>query len=80
MATVYQEFAEGMQIICDLVEKQEYLEALKTIASLRNSVDRFFDEVMVMVEDQKIQTNRLALLRTITEKVLSIADISEIAH
>jgi glycyl-tRNA synthetase beta chain len=67
-------------IICDLVKKQEYLEALKTIASLRNSVDRFFDEVMVMVEDQKIQTNRLALLRTITEKVLSIADISEIVH
>jgi len=43
-------------------------------------VDRFFEEVMVMVEDQDIRNNRLSLLRTITERVLSIADISEIAH
>jgi len=43
-------------------------------------VDRFFDEVMVMVEDQDIRNNRKSLLKTITEKILSIADISEIAH
>lgn len=77
---LYYKYSEIDPVICELVGRQEYLEALKTIASIRNSVDRFFDEVMVMVEDQEIRNNRLNLLRTITEKVLSIADISEIAH
>ncbi len=77
---LHREYSEIDPVICKLVDQQEYLEALKTIASIRNSVDRFFDEVMVMVDDQDIRNNRLALLRTLTEKVLSIADISEIAH
>ncbi len=77
---LYHGFSEIEPVIRELVSKHEYLEALKTIASIRNSVDRFFDEVMVMVEDQDIRNNRMALLRTITERVLSIADISEIAH
>ena len=77
---LHREYSEIDPVICKLVDQQEYLEALKAIASIRNSVDRFFDEVMVMVDDQDIRNNRLALLRTITEKVLSIADISEIAH
>ena len=77
---LYKKYAEINPVILELVEKQEYLEALKTIASLRDSVDRFFDEVMVMVEDQDIRNNRLSLLRALTERVLSIADISEIAH
>ncbi|MFH1965037.1 MAG: glycine--tRNA ligase subunit beta [Acidobacteriota bacterium] len=77
---LYYKYSEIDPVIYALVGRQEYLEALKTIASIRNSVDRFFDEVMVMVEDQEIRNNRLTLLRTITEKVLSIADISEISH
>ncbi len=77
---LFSKYSKIEPIICERVGRQEYLEALKTIASLRNSVDRFFEEVMVMVEDQDIRNNRLSLLRTITERVLSIADISEIAH
>lgn len=77
---LFKKFSEINPLVCSLVEKQEYLEALKVIASIRNSVDRFFDEVMVMVEDRDIRNNRMSLLRTITTRVLSIADISEIAH
>ena len=73
-------YSEIDPVIYALVGRQEYLEALKMIASIRTSVDRFFDEVMVMVEYREIRNNRLTLLRTITEKVLSIADISEISH
>ncbi len=56
-----------------------YQDALKILAGLRGSVDRFFDEVMVMTEDLKIRDNRIALLAMIADMFLRIADISEIA-
>ena len=77
---LYRKFTEIEPVISKLADQHKYLEVLKTIATIRNSVDRFFDEVMVMVEDQDIRNNRKSLLKTITEKILSIADISEIAH
>jgi glycyl-tRNA synthetase beta chain len=41
-------------------------------------VDAFFDKVMVMVEDEKLRANRLALLRTLLKEFSTIADFSEI--
>ena len=52
--------------------------ALSTIATLRQPVDRFFDEVMVMVEDPELQRNRLALLASIASLFTRIADFSKI--
>ncbi len=58
--------------------KKEYLEALLLLSTAREPVDKFFDKVMVMVDDQKIRANRLALLRTLLKEFSTIADFSEI--
>ena len=57
---------------------KEYLPALQLLSSAREPVDRFFDKVMVMVEDQAVRANRLALLRTLLREFSTIADFSEI--
>jgi len=53
-------------------------EAIRTMSRLRPAVDAFFDKVMVMVEDQKVRDNRLALLRSLLNEFSTIADFSEI--
>ncbi len=60
--------------------KKEYLEALLLLSTAREPVDRFFDKVMVMVEDDKVRANRLALLRTLLKEFSTIADFSEIVN
>ncbi|HWJ46561.1 MAG TPA: glycine--tRNA ligase subunit beta [Candidatus Udaeobacter sp.] len=58
--------------------KKEYVEALRLLSTAREPVDSFFDKVMVMVEDQQVRANRLALLRTLLREFSTIADFSEI--
>lgn len=58
--------------------KKEYFDALTLLSTARKPVDAFFDKVMVMVEDEKIRANRLALLRTLLREFSTIADFSEI--
>jgi glycyl-tRNA synthetase beta chain len=74
--------AAEMPRIRDLVEKQRaqgnYREALHEISRLRPLVDAFFDKVMVMVEDEALRANRLALLRALVQDFSTIADFSEI--
>ncbi len=52
---------------------------LEALAGLRPHVDRFFDGVMVMVEDETLRNNRIALLQEIERLFLDVADISELA-
>jgi glycyl-tRNA synthetase beta chain len=56
----------------------KYLEALEEIAGLRKVVDRFFEEVMVMAEDETVRKNRLALLAELLREFTTIADFSEL--
>jgi glycyl-tRNA synthetase beta chain len=58
--------------------RKEYADALVLLSTAREPVDRFFDKVMVMVEDEKVRANRLALLRTLLKEFSTIADFSEI--
>lgn len=62
------------------VDKQagRYQEALEVIAGLRKSVDRFFDEVMVMAENLEVRKNRLELLAELLREFTTIADFSEL--
>ena len=57
---------------------KDYLEALLLLSTAREPVGRFFDKVMVMVDDAKVRANRLALLRTLLKEFSTIADFSEI--
>ena len=61
-----------------LRKTRNYEDALLEIAKLRPVVDTFFDKVMVMVEDEKVRSNRLALLQTLLNEFSTIADFSEI--
>lgn len=53
-----------------------YREALEEIAKLRPTVDRFFDDVLVMAEDEAVRRNRLALLARLLGEFSTIADFS----
>ena len=59
-------------------KKKEYVQALQLLSTAREPVDKFFDKVMVMVEDKRVRANRLALLRTLLTEFSTIADFSEI--
>jgi glycyl-tRNA synthetase beta chain len=54
----------------------DYQQALSRLASLREAVDDFFDNVMVMADDEAIKNNRLALLSQLSRLFLNTADIS----
>ena len=59
-------------------KKKEYGDALLLLSTARERVDAFFDKVMVMVEDEQVRANRLALLQTLLKEFSTIADFSEI--
>ena len=56
--------------------RAQYGAGLDQLASLKEPVDRFFDEVMVMVEDDALRRNRLSLLYKLQNLFLQVADIS----
>jgi len=55
-----------------------YEKALLEIAGLRPAIDKLFDKVMVMVDDDNLRANRLALLQMLVKEFSTIADFSEI--
>jgi glycyl-tRNA synthetase beta chain len=73
---------EAMRKAAPKVEDQKraghYKEALEVIASLRPDVDRFFEQVMVMVENEAVKRNRLALLGELLREFSTIADFAEL--
>ncbi|MES2673217.1 MAG: glycine--tRNA ligase subunit beta [Pseudomonadota bacterium] len=63
-------------LVAPLFAGREYTKALASLADLQQAVDVFFDNVMVMCEDQALQQNRLALLQQLRGLFLEVADIS----
>jgi glycyl-tRNA synthetase beta chain len=59
-----------------LFEQRNYTNALCQLAALQAPVDTFFDDVMVMADDVALRDNRLALLQSLSELFLQVADIS----
>ena len=57
----------------------DYTSALKALATAKPAVDRFFDDVMVMVDDAGVRANRLALLTRVATTMNRVADISKLA-
>ena len=58
---------------------RNYAEALNALADLKEPVDRFFDDCMVMVDDEAVRSNRLSLLGELRALFLDIADISRLS-
>lgn len=61
-----------------LFVKGDYESALKKLAALKDPVDQFFDDVMVMADDEALKNNRIALLNQISELFLQAADLSRL--
>jgi glycyl-tRNA synthetase beta chain len=61
-----------------LKKERKYRKALEKISELRPAIDLFFDKVLVMVEDEEIRKNRIALLGTLLKEFSTIADFSEL--
>ncbi len=61
-----------------LFARRDYAQALTQLAGLRDDVDRFFDKVMVMVEDDDVRANRLGLLLRLRGLFLQFADLSRL--
>ncbi|KPJ68038.1 MAG: hypothetical protein AMJ43_01080 [Coxiella sp. DG_40] len=59
-----------------LYERKEYIKALAVLAKLKQPIDKFFDTVMVMTDDQELRNNRLTLLQKLEDLFLHVADIS----
>jgi glycyl-tRNA synthetase beta chain len=70
--------SETAGVVQVLRNKKDYVRALMEISKLRNPVDTFFDKVMVMVDDERVRANRLALMRDLLREFSTIADFSEI--
>jgi glycyl-tRNA synthetase beta chain len=70
--------AEYAETVVPLFRAGRYTEALTRLAGLREPVDRFFDEVMVMCEDPQLRRNRLALLASLESLFLEVADLSRL--
>ena len=56
----------------------DYRDAFTGIAALQPPVAKFFDDVLVMAEDERLRAARLGLVATLRGLILDIADISEI--
>jgi glycyl-tRNA synthetase beta chain len=61
-----------------LVTARRYSDALTRLASLRPTVDSFFDQVLVMADDLRVRANRLALLAALQRLFLHIANLSRL--
>jgi len=60
------------------IKNCEYEQALTLLAELREPVDAFFDNVMVMDDDEAIRNNRIALLNNLRSLFMQIADLSKL--
>ena len=69
---------ESETAIRPLLSEQNYPMALSRLAQLRDSVDAFFDNVMVNTDDPSLRSSRLALLAKLSNQFLQIADISKL--
>ncbi|ENC6730646.1 glycine--tRNA ligase subunit beta [Vibrio navarrensis] len=72
--------AENVEVLTEALEPAfatgNYQQALSQLAALREPVDAFFDNVMVMADDEALKKNRLTLLNNLRNLFLQIADIS----
>ncbi|MDX1466694.1 MAG: glycine--tRNA ligase subunit beta [Halomonas sp.] len=74
--TLYEALEACREQVMPLFAEARYSQALDALASLREPVDRFFDQVMVMADDDAVKRNRLALLAGLQALFLEVADIA----
>jgi glycyl-tRNA synthetase beta chain len=78
-SALYSALGNSREKVAPMLEQRRYAEILNELADLRDPVDRFFDDVMVMAEDETVKNNRLALLGELRALFLDVADISRLS-
>ena len=76
--TLFAQLDALRESVSEQIATRHYLAAIASLASIRDAVDRFFDDVMVMAEDPAVRLNRLALLNQIYRLFLKVADVSRL--
>ncbi|MFO8025745.1 glycine--tRNA ligase subunit beta [Thiohalophilus sp.] len=76
--TLHDRLTGLQQKVNEQVRQANYQQALSQLSELREPVDRFFDDVMVMAENEKLRNNRVALLNNLHQLFMQIADISRL--
>ena len=77
---LFEELVESEEAVDERLAERDYPAVLKRLAGLRPALDRFFDDVMVMVDDEKLKANRLALLNRLRALFLRIADVAKLGR
>lgn len=77
--TLAAQLAAKSDEVAPLFAANDYTGTLAALASLRGAVDDFFDNVMVMADDEALRNNRIALLSQLRQLFLQVADISLLA-
>lgn len=75
---LYTTFAIIKDNVLPIIARGDFTRAQKIILSIRSSINKFFDDILVMAEEGKIRRNRLALLQEISKLFVHIADYSQI--
>jgi glycyl-tRNA synthetase beta chain len=73
-----EELAARAPAIRTAAGRSDYRDAFTQVSQLQPAVAKFFDDVLVMAEDETVRAARLALVATLRDLILSLADISEI--
>lgn len=76
---LYQKYLEIRDQVKEHMAQKAYVDALKIISTIRETVDGFFNNVLVMAQDEKVKLNRLALLYEVSSLFTNFADFSKIA-
>ena len=76
--TLYNALDNARHKVEPMLAVRSYAEVLNELADLRDPVDLFFDNVMVMADDNAVKNNRLALLGELRALFLNVADISRL--
>lgn len=76
---LYADLKAAQKEVDNALPSHDYTHILSALATLRNVIDNFFDNVMVMADDEAVKNNRLALLSLLRQLFLTTADISILA-
>ena len=76
--TLFNTLNKLSQSVEPLFENGDYESALTKLSSLKDPIDDFFDSVMVMVDDEAVKNNRIALLIIMNQLFMKAADLSRL--
>ena len=76
---LYRQYSEISDRVEENFQNHNYLPALEAIVALKDPIDSFLDNVVVMVDEEDVRKNRLKLLQEVSTLIEPVMDIADIA-